>query len=147
MNDIRRMTERDIEECASLYRSAYQAEPWKEEYTEDEIRKYLSEFMRSESMSCFVLIEKEQIVGLALTILIPGMDAPYLRIEDFCIDTKHHRKGLGSRFIDLIAVEAKKRGCDSILLGTQRGFPAHQFYQRNGFREIESVLMYREAEQ
>ena len=51
------------------------------------------------------------------------------------------------RFLQELTEKARKMECDSLLLGTQRGFPAHRFYLKNGLQEIESVLMYRETEQ
>lgn len=147
MTGIRKLKKEDIEQCVGIYVSAYAAEPWEEAYAEAEIRKYLSEFMKAGSMHCFVLTEEEEIIGVALMVLIPGVEMPYLRVEDFFIGADKHRKGYGSRFIELLTKEAEKMGCDSILLGTQRGFPAHDFYLKNGFQEIESVLLYREIKQ
>ena len=146
MVEIRKMTSADVEQCAKVYRSAYAAEPWKEEYTEEEVREYLSDFIKAESMRCYVLAENGKIIGLALTILVPSVGSPYLRIEDFCIGAEYHGKGFGSRLMELLAEEAGKMGCDSIILGTQRGFPSHRFYLKNGFKEIESVLLYRDIE-
>ena len=51
----------------------------------------------------------------------------------------------GSRFMELLLKEVAKKGCDSVLLGTQKGYPSHQFYLKNGFEEIESVLLYKEV--
>lgn len=140
------MTNADVERCAAIYRSAYAAEPWQETYADDEIRQYLTDFLNADSMRCFVLENDAALIGLALTVLIPCVGAPYLRIEDFCIGAEYHRKGYGSLFLGMLAEQAKKMGCDSILLGTQRGFPSYQFYMNNGFREIESALLYREAD-
>lgn len=147
MIEIREMTQADMRQCAAIYQSAYEAEPWNENYPVEMIEEYIGGFMKSNSMRSFVIVDNGNVVGLALTILIPGMGRPYLRIEDFCIDAQRHRKGCGSRFIELIMNEAEKMGCDSLLLGTQKEFPAYRFYLKNGFQEIESVLLYREIGQ
>ncbi len=63
-------------------------------------------------------------------------------MEDFCISAENQGKGYGTIFLRNIFEEASKSGCDSILLGTQRDFPSHRFYLKNGFSEIESVLLY-----
>ena len=143
MIEIRKLMKDDLQQAVKVYQSAYAAEPWKEEYSQEEVKQYLDDFMRLDSMRSFVLTDNGRIVGLALTILIPGIGAPYLRIEDFCIASEKQGEGYGSRFIELIMQEAKKAGCDSVLLGTQKGFPAHRFYLKNGFEEIESALLYR----
>ncbi len=146
MAEIRKMTSADIERCSAIYRSAYAAEPWKEAYSDEEISEYLKGFLNSDSLQGFVLKEDSLAIGLALTVRVPSVGAPYLRIEDFCIGAEYHRKGYGSRLMVLLMEESEKMGCDSILLGTQKGFPAHEFYLKMGFQEIESVLLYREIE-
>ena len=40
--------------------------------------------------------------------------------------------------------EAVRMGCDSVVLGTQKDFPSHHFYLKNGFQEVQSVLLYKE---
>ena len=99
--------------------------------------------MVTPAMRCYVLMDDAEIVGMALTVTVPSIGAPFLRIEDFCIGADYQRKGFGSAFLGLLAGQAREMGCDSILLGTQRGFPSHRFYLKNGFEEIESVLLYR----
>lgn len=135
---------KDISQCVKVYISAYSEEPWKEVYEEAEVENYICAYLNSDTKCCFSAVEQEQIVGLVLGLLVPGIDGPYLRIEDICISPEVQRKGYGSTFMELIAKEATKRGCDSILLGTQKDFPSHRFYLKNGFQEIESVLLYKE---
>ena len=137
---------KDISDCAKVYVSAYSSEPWEEAYEEAEVESYICAYLNSDTKVCYVAVEQEQIVGLLLGFMVPCIDGPYLRIEDFCISPEVQRKGCGSTFMELIAKEAVKRGCDSILLGTQRDFPSHQFYLKNGFQEIESVLLFKEIE-
>lgn len=135
---------KEISQCARVYIAAYHAEPWKEEYEAESVEAYLSAYLNSDTKCCFAAVEQEQIVGVALGLVVPCIDGPYLRIEDICIHPGTQRKGYGSAFMELIMQEAGKLGCDSVLLGTQRDFPSHHFYLKNGFEEIESVLLYKE---
>ena len=142
--DIKIPESKDISECAKVYRAAYSAEPWKEIYEEKEVENYICAYLNSDTKCCFVAVEQNAIIGVILGLIVPCIDGPYLRIEDICISPEVQRKGCGSTFMELIAKEAAKRGCDSILLGTQREFPSHWFYLKNGFEEIESVLLFKE---
>ncbi len=135
--------ERDLPRCAEAYLSAYGTDPWNETYDKGKIEACLSGFCSSDSMRCFAAEENGEIIGLALVLVVPGIDAPYFRVEDFCISAGKQRKGYGTLFLKSIFEEALKAGCDSVLLGTQREFPSHKFYLKNGFSEIESVLLYR----
>ncbi|MBP3568435.1 MAG: GNAT family N-acetyltransferase [Lachnospiraceae bacterium] len=135
---------KDVSECAKVYISAYREKPWDEVYEEMEVETYIRAYLNSDTKCCFAAVEQEQIVGLVLGLIVPCIGEPFFRIEDFCISPEVQRKGCGTNFMELIAKEAAKRGCDSILLGTQREFPSHKFYLKNGFQEIESVLLFKE---
>lgn len=134
----------DISQCTKVYIDAYNAEPWNEEYEPEAVEAYISAYLKSDVKCCFAAVEQEQMVGVALGLIVPCIEGPYLRIEDFCIHPDTQRKGCGSAFMELILKEAGKLGCDSVLLGTQRNYPSHHFYLKNGFEEIESVLLYKE---
>lgn len=134
----------DIPLCADVYISAYKAEPWNEVYEKAEAEKYISDYLGSKTKICFAAEENNEIIGIALGFIVPGVGLPFLRIEDFCISGEKQGRGFGTEFLKLIFEKAKELGCDSVLLGTQRDFPSHKFYLKNGFSEIDSVLLYKE---
>lgn len=144
MIDIKQMDAAWIEKCAHLYQSAYKNEPWNEEYSVIEITDYLSRFLNSGTKRAYVLVLDEEIIGVALGLIVPCVDSDYFRLEDICLSPAYQRKGYGSQFIKLISDCVANENCDSILLGTQRDYPAHRFYLKNGFEKIDSVLLHRE---
>lgn len=145
MITISRDEEKHIDACVEVYRRAFKEKPWEEDYEFAAVKKYIEKFMKDESRCCFILKEDEGVIGLALGVIMPSIDADYLRIEDFCVAPEKQKSGMGSGFIQLISQQLEALECDSILLGTQRDYPAHKFYVKNGFREIESsVLLYYE---
>lgn len=134
----------DIPACAKVYINAYKAEPWNEDYESTEVEKYISNFLDSDTKVCYVLLDGDVIKGVALGLIVPSISGPYLRLEDICIDSTEQRKGYGSAFMELLSNKAEKLGCDSVLLGTQKDFPSHRFYLKNGFQEVETVLLYKD---
>ena len=104
---------------------------------------YISRYLDSDTKFCFALVDDGEIKGVALGFIVPSISAPYLRLEDICIDSTKQRKGYGSTFMKLLESEAIKQGCDSVVLGTQKDFPSHHFYLKNRFQEVESVLLYK----
>lgn len=137
----------DIIVCAKVYISAYSTEPWNEKYDISDVEKYISSYLNSDTKCCFTLLENNEIKGVALGLIVPSISGPYFRLEDFCIDVSEHRNGFGSVFVELLIKEVAKYGCDSVLLGTQKEHPSHQFYIKNGFQEVESILLYKGIEQ
>ena len=140
-----KMTDGRIRACARLYVQAYAQEPWKESWAVPEVEVYLRRLMEKPSFPCYVLLEEEAPVALAVCILIPYIQGgDTLRIEDFCVAPHCQRRGLGSTFLEFLRGEARRLGADCLMLGTQRDYPSHRFYQKNGFTEVESaVLLYR----
>ena len=134
----------DISPCAEVYISAYGTKPWNEKYDKESAEKYISDYLGSETKQCFAAEEKGKIIGIALCIVVPAIDMPFLRVEDFCISAEEQGKGFGTEFIKLVFEKAKELGCDSVLLGTQKDFPSHRFYLKNGFSEVDSVLLFKE---
>ena len=134
----------DISSCAEVYISAYGAEPWNEKYDKQSVEKYISDYLGSKTKQCFAARENGKIIGIALGIIVPSINIPFLRIEDFCISAEEQGKGFGTEFIKLVFEKSKELGCDSVLLGTLRGFPSHKFYLKIGFSEVDSVLLYKE---
>ncbi|MEG1560023.1 MAG: GNAT family N-acetyltransferase [Clostridia bacterium] len=145
MIKIEEMTNEYILKYAQICVEAYREEPWNECHDLFEMQKYISKFISFQPKSCYVLLDSDEIVGIALCILIPCTDKDYMRIENFCISPIKQRNGLGSVFINLISEKAKAMGAGSLLLGTVKDFPSHDFYLKNHFQEIfSSVLLYRE---
>ena len=143
MIGIKQMDATLIEKCAYLYQSAYKNEPWNEEYSIDEISAYLSRFLNSDTKRAYMLVLDDKTIGIALGLIAPCIGSDYFRLEDICLSPEYQGNGYGSQFIHLISNCVLNENCDSILLGTQRGYPAHNFYLKNGFKEIDTVLLCR----
>ncbi|NLL22367.1 MAG: GNAT family N-acetyltransferase [Tissierellia bacterium] len=141
MTDLVRGVLDEIESYAEIYLLAYEQAPWHEKYDFPDVMAYIEAFLRDGGRMCFVLREDDEPVGMALGIIVPNPEGNYLRLEDFLIHPQKHREGYGSRMLDLLFDRIESMGIDSILLNTQRNFPAHYFYLHNGFREVESVLL------
>lgn len=143
---LEKMTDNRVEDCARIYMEAYAAPPWEETYEPREIEQYLRGFYAGGAYRAYVLTKGGEALALALCVLIPGVGCPSLRVEDFCVAPAHQRRGWGGVMMRLLKAEAAKLGADCILLGTQRGFPSHAFYLKNGFTSIDtSVLLYSEV--
>ena len=144
---LENLTQARVTACAQLYRDAYALPPWEETYEAQEIEAYLRGFMGSDAYGAYVLTKGGECVALALCVLIPGVGCPSLRVEDICVAPAFQRKGYGGTMMRLLKKQAARLGADCILLGTQRGFPSHAFYLKNGFEEIDtSVLLYSEVD-
>ena len=143
MISMKEIDDESVMLCATLYQNAYKEEPWNEEYQIDEVVDYLNRFVKSQTKKAYMLLFEDKIIGIALGLIIPCINSDYFRLEDICIATEYQRNGFGGQFIQLLSDCLVYENCDSILLGTQKEYPSHHFYIKNGFQEIDSVLLYR----
>lgn len=144
MIGFKKIDEAAAKKCAEIYIKTYSEAPWNEEYSVADVESYITDFLNSDTKCAYALVVGENIIGVALGLIIPSIGSRYFRLEDICIDSEYQRMGYGRKFIELMTNSLRLEGCDSILLGTQRGYPSHKFYLKNEFREIDSVLLYRE---
>lgn len=131
--------------CADLYAESYGEAPWNESFDPDALKAYLRQYVNRPGLHMYVLLRENAPVGIALCCIVPYIGSDFARIEDFCIAPSYQREGLGSRFMALLCDDLRASGCDSMLLATQRNYPSHHFYIKNGFRSLNSsVHLFRE---
>lgn len=79
-----------------------------------------------------------------------GMIKPWRKgseyyIDQFCVAPRFQKKGLGSAFLRETERLLAAEGVRGAVLHTERSFPAHGFYKKNGFCEAEGLsVMYKE---
>ena len=141
---VRPVAEHEIDACAAVYAAAYSEAPWNETLSLEQAGAYIRAFTGRDGFCAWRLAVSSEIAGVALGIVVPCVDAPFLRIEDFCIAPKWQRRGLGGAFLAGIRKQAAGLGCGCALLATQPEVPAHGFYLKQGFREIPTAYLYRD---
>ena len=63
-------------------------------------------------------------------------------MDQLCVRPDLQGQGVGSCFLDLIEREIRKENMNAILLNTERGFPAEEFYMKNGFCRLEQLVLF-----
>ncbi len=141
---VRPVAADEIDACAAAYAAAYSEALWDEALNPGQVNGYIRTFSGRDGFCAWRLSVDGEIAGVALGIVVPCVDAPFLRIEDFCVAPKWQRKGLGGAFLAEIQKHAADMGCDCALLATQPDVPARSFYLKNGFREIPAAYLYKD---
>ena len=67
-----------------------------------------------------------------------------LYIDDFCVDQKHTRQGVGKELFEFIKFEAGRLGCEEITLNSWEGNDAaNAFYEKMGLTVRSHILEYK----
>lgn len=140
---IRRYIPSDLDECASVFKNAFSAPPWNEEWSMELAKIRIEELLSAPASIGYVYEENSCIIGF-----VAGRKTTYLHgieyfIDEFCISPDTQGQGIGSKMIDCISHELKELGFVDIVLNTVRDFPAEKFYLKNGFvRKDDMIFMY-----
>jgi ribosomal-protein-alanine N-acetyltransferase len=121
---IQKMDEEDLEEVVRLEKICF-SDPWSKEAFMEELRLKLA----------IPLVVKlgEKVVGYTC---LWHLDAQ-LEVANFAVSPDHRVKGIGERIMKRILLEAKERGCKSIILSVRESnLPAIKLYTKFGFVEV-----------
>ncbi len=98
-------------------------------------------------------IEKQQVSGTGVKILAKEGDEqigraylyllkndlhtePFGFIEDVFVEEAHRSKGIGSKLVEAVVVEAKAQGCYKLICTSRHEKPeVHGFYKKFGFKD------------
>ena len=111
--------------------------PWNERYeSREEVRKYFSNFLGLDNFLGFVGTIGENLVALCVGMRKPWLKGTEYYVDQFCVAHACQRKGIGSLFLHEIEKQLTDREIKGILLNTERNYPAHDFYRKNGFTTL-----------
>lgn len=137
-----KMEKHMLDSCVDLFIDTFTKEPWNDIY---ESRQQVVDFFRNHmESSCFVgyvVTMDDQLVALSLGMRKPWIKGLEYYIDEFCVSYKHQGAGIGSWFLDMIEEDIKLQGMNAIILNTEKGFPSHKFYEKNGFEVLKDMIV------
>ncbi len=141
---IRRYEPHDLQGCGAVFCSAFAAEPWKENWTQQLAETRISELTGTPISAGFVYEEQGIILAVAAGRVCTYLYGKEYVIDEFCVSAEMQGKGIGSRLMQRIEQEMRAAGCVGIVLQTTHGYPSERFYLKNGFqRNPDMITMYR----
>jgi len=131
-----------LDECADLYMKTYAAEPWNESWeSRDIVVDYIRKWYLNNYFIGFTGKQNGKIVAVSL-----GYRKPYIQGDEYCIndyfvDPDLQRQGIGGALMEGIKKELTTLNISSMILSTQRGIPAHAFYEKHGFFTLDDAIV------
>ena len=130
---IEKFEEDHLDECAHLFMTAFNAEPWNDKYTLDTARKQLAWHLGVPGCEGFVSVN-DGIVAFALGYREPTDVGDVFHLSIFCVRPDVQRTGVGTGLMRHLEDRLREIGVNTIHLGTHKGTPAETFYRKHGYK-------------
>ena len=131
------LNESYLPQMAKLYREAFAGEPWNDDWSDTkQLNEYMKDISKAYNALNYGLLIDGKLMGMSVGRINHWWEGTNYNIEEFFIAPKLQGQGLGTRFMELIEEDIKKRGLAGIFLQTDSDKPAYRFYKKNGFGDL-----------
>jgi aminoglycoside 6'-N-acetyltransferase I len=139
---IEPLREEHLDECAHLYVSTFNAEPWNQRWTLETARKKLAWTLGVQGFLGWVLSLDDGIVAFAAGYRQQEDKGEVFYLAILCVGLEAQGTGLGSRLTGYLEEELGKGGVKKVYLITLRDTPAQAFYGKHGYKvSNEDIVM------
>ena len=127
----------DVIKIKDLFVDIFTNEPWNDDWSnKEQLDKYLEDLINNKNSLSIGLFMNDEMLGISLGSIIHWCSGTEYYIREFCIQRTQQHKGTGTLFINLIEDYLYQNSISSILLSTDIGTPAYNFYIKNEFNEL-----------
>ncbi len=141
--EVKQLTEVDRAAVKQLFKSVFCAPPWNDDWSnEAQLDAYLQDLCDNRNSLSFGLYELGELIGLCLGHTRHWYEGTGYHVDEFCLLKQFQGQGYGKQFFKLIDPELKERKIHHIFLLTERDVPAYEFYQKQGFIELDKNVAF-----
>jgi len=131
----------DINQICNSYIKTYKREPWRENW-DPRIAEYKIRDMVINSIAlCYGVFIGHNFIGGLFGRRVYFIKKKELFVDEIFIDWKYQLKGYGTKLLKFASNDIANKGFSSIILNTEKRYPSHKFYEKNGFSELETMAM------
>ena len=136
------MEQNEMSRYVRIFRDAFRQEPWKEDWSEEDAARRLTQFMSTDTFYGLSLVEDGEPVGFILGQFEQFFDGMRFYIQEFCCAKRGG--GYGTALMTELERQLKERGVIRTDLLTVHGASTEDFYARRGYHtDSASVWMYK----
>ena len=141
---IREIMIDDVDEITELYIETYKQKPWNENWKKEIARERIKNAVENNNAENYCINKDSRIIGAMFGRRNYFIDKKELYIDEYFIEYKNQRKGIGKYFLEYIEKTMKQKNYSSIVLLTKKALPSELFYKKNGFyTSPDMILMYK----
>jgi ribosomal protein S18 acetylase RimI-like enzyme len=143
---IRKITMQDLDAIKEIFIRTYSIEPWSETWDNEILQERLSDFINNTMGLNFCAYNEDgNIVGVMFGRRMYWIRSKEYYVEEFFIDPKIQRQGIGTFMVDKVSEKIKEDGYGCMILNTEKDYPSEKFYLKNGFHQkVSNIFMYKD---
>ena len=131
-----------IDDCVDLFINTFTKEPWNDVYeSREQVSDFFMNHFNNNYFVGYAAVVEDKITALSIGMKKPWINGMEYYIDEFCVSYEMQGTGTGSWFIQEIEKDITRRGMNAIILNTETGYPAQKFYEKNGFKVIEGLII------
>lgn len=138
--EIRLFQSDDLSMCTEVFIQTFNSAPWFDEWTTEQAKAYLTDFIHTPGFIGIVSLENNQINGILFGNRKQWWSGHEFYIQEIAITPTAQHKGVGSKIMQFLVDTITPMNIEGITLLTDRGTTAEKFYLKNGFEEIERLI-------
>lgn len=131
-----------IDNCVDLFIDTFTKEPWNDVYeSREQVVSLFNNHFNNNYFVGYVAMLDDKVAALSMGMKKPWIEGIEYYIDQFCVSYETQGKGIGSWFIKEIEENIKKQGMNGMILNTEKNYPSHKFYEKNGFKVIDDLIV------
>lgn len=131
---MRKFTMKDTDKCVELFKEVFSAYPWCDEWVSfEQTKSYLVELVENPVFEGFVAYEGSDIVAVCFGHRRSWWTGREFFIDEFYVRNESQGNGIGTKMLNYVKENLIEGNYTRLLLLTNKGIPAEEFYIKNGF--------------
>lgn len=130
-----------VDDCARLYMSVFNAEPYLDSWTEQTARRRILELVGTPGFVGYAHVEDGKPVGLIMGYTRQWYNGLSFDLQDVCVDLDYQGRGIGTGLCDYLEQVLIAKGVHRLFLLTLRGGPGDIFYTKRGYQYASRTMV------
>ena len=130
------LNETNFKEITTLFKEVFEGEPWNHDWSnEKQLKEYIRENAGTYNALNYGLYKNGKMIAFSIGKINHYWEGTNYYIQWLGVSRKEQGKGTGSRFLQYIEEDIKKKGIRCFFLQTETDKQAYSFYKKLGFQE------------
>lgn len=131
---MRKFAVEDVNKCAELFKEVFSAYPWYDNWISfKQTKTYLMELIENPVFEGYVAYDGLDMVAVCFGHKRSWWMGKEFFIDEFYVRNESQGNGIGTGMLNYVKENLMKEGYARLVLLTNKGIPAEEFYIKNGF--------------